>query len=146
MQFSITREQDDPRAVGRQISTLLGRSNDKAVGPPGGEPFVLSIKAPGSDEILGGLRAASYWGCLQISDVLVPEAARGQGLGSELMRLAEHEARARGCRHMWLTTYEFQARPFYERIGFEVFGRLEGMAPFFPQYFMKKTLEPPARG
>lgn len=47
---------------------------------------------------------------------------------------------------MWLDTFQFQARPFYERLGFEVFGRLEGLAPYFPRYFMKKTLEQPASG
>lgn len=99
---------------------------------------MLAITAPGSHEILGGLVAVSYWGSFYISDVLTPEAARGQGLGSELMRQAEHEARARGCRHMWLDTFDFQARAFYERIGFEVFGQLDGLAPL--------TLEPPASG
>jgi hypothetical protein len=44
---------------------------------------------------------------------------------------------------MWLDTYAFQARQFYERLGFEVFGQLDGLKPFFPRYFLKKTLEPP---
>jgi GNAT superfamily N-acetyltransferase len=145
MQLSIARAEDDPRAAGREISELLGRFNTEAVGGPAGERFVLTIKA-GSDEILGGLLAVSYWGSFYISDVVVPETARRQGLGAELMRQAEQEARARGCRHMWLDTFEFQARPFYERLGFEVFGRLDGLAPFFPRYFMKKTLEPPPGG
>src|SRR5580704_2555104 len=144
MQLSIARAEDDPRAAGREISELLGRFNTEAVGGPAGERFVLTIKAPGSDEILGGLLAVSYWGSFYISDVVVPETARRQGLGAELMRQAEQEARARGCRHMWLDTFEFQARPFYERLGFEVFGRLDGLAPFFPRYFMKKTLAPPS--
>ncbi len=107
---------------------------------------MLTIKAPGSDETLGGLAAVSFWGSFYISDVVVPETARGQGLGSALMRQAEQEARARGCRHMWLDTFEFQARPFYERLGFEVFGQLDGVKPFFPRYFMKKTLEPSPGG
>ena len=107
---------------------------------------MLTIKAPGSDEMLGGLVAVSFWGSFYVSDVVVPETARGQGLGSELMRQAEQAARARGCRHMWLDTFEFQARPFYERLGFEVFGRLDGLEPFFPRYFMKKSLEPPPGG
>jgi hypothetical protein len=47
---------------------------------------------------------------------------------------------------VWLDTFEFQARGFYERLGFEVFGRLDGLAPFFPRYFMQKTLEPPPGG
>jgi GNAT superfamily N-acetyltransferase len=142
MQLSIARADDDPRAAGREISELLGQFNTEAVGGPAGERFVLTIKAPGSDAILGGLLAVSYWGSFYISDVVVPETARRQGLGAELMRQAEQEARARGCRHMWLDTFEFQARPFYERLGFEVFGRLDGLEPFFPRYFMQKTLEP----
>ena len=146
VQLSITHEDDDPRTVGRQIGTLLGQFNEKAVGPTGGKPFVLAIKAPGSDEVLGGLVAVSYWGSFYISDVVAPEAARGQGLGSELLRQAEQEARARGCQHIWLDTFDFQAGGFYERLGFEVFGRLDGLAPFFPRYFMKKTLEPSAAG
>ena len=143
MQLSITREDDDPRAAGQQVGALLGQFNERVVGPTAGKSFVLTIKAPRSDEILGGLRAVSYWGSFYITDVVAPETARGQGLGSELMRQAEQEARARGCHHMWLDTFDFQARPFYERLGFEIFGRLDGPAPFFPRYFMKKTLEPP---
>ena len=146
MQLSIAQAKDDPKAAGREIGELLYRFNAETVGKPAGEPFVLTIKTPGSDEILGGLSAISYWGSFFISDVVVPETARGQSLGSELMRQAEQEARARGCRHVWLTTYAFQARPFYEHLGFEVFGRLDGLEPFFPEYFMKKTLEPPLGG
>ena len=144
MQFAIARADEDPKAAGREIGELLYRFNVAAVGKPAGEPFVLTIKAPGSEEILGGLVAVSYWGSFYISDVVMPETARRQGLGSEVMRQAEQEARARGCRHMWLDTFAFQARPFYERLGFEVFGRLDGDAPFFPRYFMKKTLAPPS--
>jgi GNAT superfamily N-acetyltransferase len=145
LQLSI-KQAEDPRGAGQQIGELLYQFNKEAVGARPGERFVLTITAPGSDEILGGLTAISSWGSFYIDDVVVPEAARGQGLGAELMRQAEHEARARGCRHMWLSTYEFQARPFYEHLGFVVFGRLDGLAPFFPQHFMKKTLEQPADG
>ena len=140
MQLSIARVDEDPKGASREIGALLYRFNVAAVGKSASEPFVLTIKAPDSDKILGGLVAVSYWGSFYISDVVVPETARRQGLGAELMRQAEQEARARGCRHMWLDTFEFQARPFYERLGFEVFGRLDGREPFFPLYCMKKTL------
>ena len=72
--------------------------------------------------------------------MFVPEALRGKGVGTSFLRQAEQEAIRRGCRDMWTDTYAFQARPFYEKVGFMVFGRLDGPAPIFPRFFLKKTL------
>jgi GNAT superfamily N-acetyltransferase len=139
--LSIVRA-EDPDAVHQPIATLLTRFNRRTVGEERRDPFALTIATPSSEEIVGGLWAFSMWGSFYVNIVVVPESARGQGLGSDLMRQAEHEARARGCRHMWLDTFDFQARAFYERLGFEVFGRLDGLAPYYPRYFMQKTLLP----
>ena len=56
------------------------------------------------------------------------------------MRRAEHEAIRRGCHSAWLDTYEFQARGFYERLGYSGFGQLDDYPPGFVRYFMKKAL------
>ena len=40
------------------------------------------------------------------------------------MQLAEREAVQRGCHGAWLDTFEFQARGFYERLGYTCFGEL----------------------
>jgi GNAT superfamily N-acetyltransferase len=92
--------------------------------------------------VLGGLWAQSRWGAFHVDMIVVPEALRGAGVGTDLMARAEAEARSRGCHLMWLDTYAFQARPFYERLGFEVFGEMDGPAPFYPRWFMRKTLAP----
>jgi len=114
--------------------------NQQSVGNAQGEAFALTITERGSGEALGGLWALSLWGSFYIGLVVVPGIARGQGLGSDLMARAEAEARARGCHGMWLDTYAFQARGFYERLGFSVFGQIAGPAPMFPRYFMSKSL------
>jgi GNAT superfamily N-acetyltransferase len=41
-----------------------------------------------------------------------------------LILKAEQEALSRGCHSAWLDTFEFQARGFYERMGYECFGAL----------------------
>jgi GNAT superfamily N-acetyltransferase len=138
--LSIVRA-DDPDAVRQPIVDLLTRFNREAVGAGDRRVFALTIEAPGSGEIVGGLWAYANWGSFYVNFIVVPEAARGTGLGSEMMRQAEQEARALGCSNIWLDTFAFQARPFYERLGFEVFGRLDGLAPYYPRYFMRKMLD-----
>ena len=114
--------------------------NQKAVGDAQGLPFALTITQPDSEEVLGGLWGLSLWGSFYIGLVVAPEDARGRGLGTQLMAQAEAEARTRGCRNLWLDTYAFQARAFYERLGFEVFGQIDGPAPMFPRWFLRKDL------
>ena len=41
------------------------------------------------------------------------------------MQAMEAEAIRRGCRGAYLDTFSYQARPFYERLGYEVFGTLD---------------------
>ena len=91
-------------------------------------------------EVLGGLIALLWGGWLHVSHLWVAEAARGQGFGSQLLAEAEAYARARGAMGATLETYSFQARPFYERLGYEVCGTLEGYPPGGAKFFLKKLL------
>lgn len=136
----VIQEAGDPGAAYMPIWAPLLAFNQSMAPGAEGQAYALTLTAPGEAQIEGGLWALALWGSFYIGLVVVPEAARGRGLGRALMVRAEAEARARGCRQMWLDTYAFQARPFYERLGFEVFGQLDGPAPMFPRYFMQKTL------
>jgi ribosomal protein S18 acetylase RimI-like enzyme len=62
------------------------------------------------------------------------------------MQRAEDEARRRGCRGAWLDTYSFQARGFYERIGYEVFGVIDDFPPGHSRLFLRKTFSAAAIG
>jgi len=70
----------------------------------------------------------------------VAEPLRGQGYGERLLQAAEDEARAHGCQGVFLETLGFQARPFYERYGYEVFAELPDRPAGYTSYFMKKAL------
>lgn len=130
----------NPEALRATIEPLLEQFMTDCVGEPRREPFALAIADDRGGATIGGLWAMSLWGSFHINVVFVPEGLRGQGLGSELLAQAEAEARGRGWWHMWLDTYDFEARPFYERLGFEVFGQLDGTPPYLPRYFMRKVL------
>jgi hypothetical protein len=52
----------------------------------------------------------------------------------------------RGCHNAWLDTFEFQARGFYESLGYECFGELPDYPKGHARYFMKKALLTPSTG
>lgn len=67
----------------------------------------------------GGLIGETVGNYLMIKYLWVDESLRGQDCGTQLIRQAEEEAIARGCRYALVDTFSFQARPFYERLGYE---------------------------
>jgi GNAT superfamily N-acetyltransferase len=76
------------------------------------------------DAVMGGAFGDIWGGWLELTLLWVAEPLRGRGYGERLLRAAEEEARMQGCRGVFLSTFSFQARPFYERFGYEVFGEL----------------------
>jgi GNAT superfamily N-acetyltransferase len=98
--------------------------------------FVKSARG----ETLGGVLGAIWGGWLQIGFLWVDESMRGKDWGSRLMDQAEAYARERGCHSVLLDTHSFQARPFYEKRGYEVFGTLDDFPKGHQRFYLKKTL------
>jgi len=90
--------------------------------------------------VVGGALGDVWGGWLDLTFLWVAEPIRGKGYGERLLRAAEDEARAHGCRGIYLDTFSFQARPFYERFGYEVFAELPDRPVGHTSYFMKKIL------
>jgi GNAT superfamily N-acetyltransferase len=102
-------------------------------------PLIIAID-DAQGRVVGGLWARTEYDWLCVDLLFVPDALRGRGLGSELMKRAEEEAIARGCHSAWLDTFQFQARGFYERIGYRCFAELPDYPVGHARYFMKKAL------
>ncbi len=92
--------------------------------------------------IIGGLTGITYWQYLEISFLWVAQEHRQHGYASKLVAAAEAEALARGCEHALVDTFSFQARGFYEKQGFQVFGHLVGFCGKHERYYMHKALAP----
>ena len=106
-----------------------------------GDPRIRSVAILLTDDEgnhVGGVWGKIGYDWLFVEFLAVPERYRGNHFGTMLMQEAEKIARADGCIGIWLDTFEFQARGFYEKIGFEVFGTLEDHPMGFSRFFLRK--------
>ncbi len=90
--------------------------------------------------ISAGLLGATGWAWLNIDILFVEPALRNCGLGRELVQRAIEIAQVRGCIGAMLDTFDFQARGFYEKQGFSVFGELANMPPGHTRYWMRRDI------
>jgi GNAT superfamily N-acetyltransferase len=102
-------------------------------------PLVLALRDE-QGAIAGGLIGELLWEWLQIKILSVAEGLRGQGWGRRLVAQAERLAVEGGCHHAWVDTFSFQARPFYEKLGYRVFGQLPDYPAPQTRYFLAKAL------
>lgn len=103
------------------------------------KPLLIKLEDDFGD-VVGGLAAFTYWNWLDIEDFYIPAQFRGEGTGTRVITLAEQTAIERGCKWARLATFEFQARAFYERLGYRVVGELEDYPPGSAWYLMRKEL------
>lgn len=130
----------DRAAIGAALSVF----NDAALGqgPDAWPDETLCLTLTDArGTITGGLWGRSYYRWLHIDLLFVPEAARGQGLGTALLRQAEAAARSRDCLGVWLDTFSFQAPDYYPRHGYKAFGRLESYPGPHSRTFFAKRLD-----
>ena len=89
---------------------------------------------------IGGITGEVYWGWLEINKFWFNEDYRGKGIGGQLLAKAEETAKQIGATKALLTTYEFQARTFYEARGYQVVGEIKDYPPGSSYYTMVKQL------
>jgi GNAT superfamily N-acetyltransferase len=124
-------------------AAILGRLADfnSSHGYPADLGVVAVVLRDPSGEIIGGLWGKTVYDWLFVEYLIVPDELRGFKIGAKLMRCAEDLARERGCVGAWLTTFPFQARGFYEKLGYAVFAELENSPDDNARLFMRKTLQ-----
>lgn len=128
-----------PGALAR-IGRGLDDFNAEVTGIADRRPLAVLVRDPRNGEVTGGLSGRTSLGLLFIDLFYLPPDLRGSGLGSRILRMAEDEARLRGCRAGVLYTISFQAPDFYQRFGWEVFGRIPCNPPGTSRIFLSKSL------
>ena len=142
-ELRISLETDPAPADAELLRAGLLAFNVAHAGDPETRFFAVLVRDAGGS-VAGGLLGWIAWEWLYVEKLWLPDALRGAGLGSRLLRAAEEHALAHGCRGAHLETLEYQARPFYERHGYEVYGVLEDFPPGSSKFHLRKRLVPAA--
>jgi GNAT superfamily N-acetyltransferase len=109
-------------------------------GPP---RAVASFLRDDEGRIVGGAHGELWGRSVHIAAMWVAESQRGQGHGSALLTAVEDYAATNGATLSYLETTSFQARPFYESLGYRVFGELVGIDEGVTLFFLRKDLQAP---
>lgn len=102
-------------------------------------PFSLYIRnAEGI--IIAGVCGDYIHAYTRVNWAWVHEDFRGRGVGKRALSAVEEFAKGKGCRYMQLDTMDFQARPFYQSLGFWVVATLPNWINGHECYIMRKDL------
>jgi len=139
----ICRNQKEMEATNQALWVLLDGLGRNILAHLGDVELGISVRIfirTHGDRVVGGIIVDLFGQGAYISLLWVDEPLRNRGYGSRLVNLAEQEARKLGCTLVHTDTYGFEARPLYEKLGYEVFGILEDYAGGYSKYFLKKSL------
>ncbi|MEV7114347.1 GNAT family N-acetyltransferase [Streptomyces anulatus] len=126
------------------ISDALDRFNIEHTGIADRKPLAVLVRDPEAYQVVGGLTGRTSLGLFFLDLFYLPPRLRGSGLGTQILRQAEDEARARGCRTAVLYTITFQAPGFYQKHGWKRLGEVPCDPPGTSRIFMTKELTAPA--
>ncbi|WP_330656258.1 GNAT family N-acetyltransferase [Alkaliphilus flagellatus] len=70
----------------------------------------------------------------------VKEEHRSKGLGSQLLGEIEKTAKEYSCHIVHLDTFDFQAKDFYIKQGYDIYGVLDDCPQGHKRYYMKKNI------
>lgn len=134
-------EQNRPEAAERDLIGRHLRRSNRQLMPRVAEIFRHAFYLRDeTGDVVGGLWAEKGLDWVFVDLLFVPDTLRGQGIGADLLRRVEARARDWGAIGIWLATYGFQARSFYEKQGYTCFAELEGQTPEASDNFMRKYL------
>lgn len=92
-------------------------------------------------KIIAGCVARMYcWNVAYIDTLWVDKKYRGRNFGTRLLEEIELTAKSKGCYLIHLDTFDFQAKDFYEKHGYRVFGILENCPKEHCRYYLVKKL------
>ncbi|MBF9000560.1 MULTISPECIES: GNAT family N-acetyltransferase [Vibrio] len=93
-----------------------------------------------NQQIVGGVLGEIKWGWLHVHGLWVAPNYQAKGYGTQLLKTLEDYAVEKGIPRFRLETTSFQALPFYQKLGYDIFGELSDLPPGYVSYFLQKRI------
>jgi ribosomal protein S18 acetylase RimI-like enzyme len=140
MDFDLTTSPstEDAKTISQGLINFNNKANPDLVSEKEVKFSIFARNKEGN--IIGGLRALCFWNTLHIELVWVSTEHREKGTGSGLVQQAERFALQQGYELALLETTSWQAKPFYEKLGYELMATLAQYPKDHATHFMKKKL------
>jgi GNAT superfamily N-acetyltransferase len=113
--------------------------NRAQTGDTGPQQVTYFLRDEGG-QIVGGVRGSLWGRAMHVDALWIGDAYRGRGWGSKLMKAIEGYAASHDHPLVYLETASFQALPFYQGLGYEVFGKLPEISVGETLFFLMKEL------
>lgn len=93
------------------------------------------------ERYVGGITGNVFMNTMHVGLLGVENDFRGQGIGDQLLKIAENIAVELDCRYVTIHTQDYQALDYYQKRAYKVFGKLPD-APFenTTKYYLFKKL------
>lgn len=137
--FTVTEDLGETQRISKTIGENLRKFNESKIGPYELKTFAI-YSADDSGNIIGGVKGEIFEKVCMIQTVWIHEAQRKKGLGTRIFKKLEEYAKEKSCKIIQLDTAEFQAKGFYEKIGFSVVATLPENFKGYTTYIMRKLI------
>lgn len=136
--FSDAKEDDDWSFVRNQLTAFNFAALPEFFDPDQKLPQVNYYLRDEQGAIIGGVLCEVLWKTLLVNFLWVAGDQRHHGVGKRLLNRAERAGAEKGCAFATLTTFDFQARGFYEKQGYRVVGQVDNFPPGHTYYTLRK--------
>ncbi len=141
--FNVTIEDQENPEVLEVLIQGVRTYNSPYFGPVRCQNYTMYVRDENQNTV-GGIAGFILYDHLRINWAWVSKDYRGQGLGSQLLRALDTYALSKGCTFIQLDTYDFQAKPFYEKNGYVCVGTIEKWLYGRDCHFLRKILQDPS--
>lgn len=137
--ITVTLEEDPKGETFKGLIEGIKVYNDRALPDMNKHTVTVAIRDE-AGTLLGGVVGRQVEDSMYVEVVWNSDAVRGTGLGRQMMVMLEDEARKHGATEIWLYTMSFQAKPFYEKLGYTQFAELPWRNGTMARHFMRKDI------